>query len=45
VWINEILHLSPLVAFAGHKQSGVGMESGAEGLLEYTVPQTITVRR
>jgi acyl-CoA reductase-like NAD-dependent aldehyde dehydrogenase len=45
VWINEILHLSPLVAFAGHKQSGVGMESGAEGLLEYTVPQIITVRR
>ena len=45
VWINEILHLSPLVTFAGHKQSGVGVESGAEGLLEYTVPQTITVCR
>ena len=45
VWINEIQHLTPLVAFAGHKQSGVGTESGLEGLLEYTAPQTITVRR
>jgi aldehyde dehydrogenase (NAD+) len=45
VWINEIQHLTPLVTFAGHKQSGVGTESGIEGLLEYTTPQTITVRR
>jgi aldehyde dehydrogenase (NAD+) len=45
VWINEIQHLTPLVTFAGHKQSGVGTESGLEGLLEYTAPQTITVRR
>jgi len=45
VWINEIQHLTPLVTFAGHKQSGVGTESGMDGLLEYTVPQTITVRR
>ena len=45
VWINEIQHLTPLVTFAGHKQSGVGTESGLDGLLEFTVPQTITVRR
>jgi len=45
VWINEIQHLTPLVTFAGHKQSGFGTESGLDGLLEYTVPQTITVRR
>jgi len=45
VWINEIQHLTPLATFAGHKQSGLGTESGMEGLLEYTVPQTITVRR
>jgi aldehyde dehydrogenase (NAD+) len=44
VWINEALGLSPFVTFAGHKQSGLGAESGKEGLLEYTVPQTIAVR-
>lgn len=45
VWINEVQHLTPLVTFAGHKQSGLGSESGPEGLLEYTAPQTVTVRR
>lgn len=45
VWINEALSLSPLVTFAGHKQSGFGTESGQEGLLAYTVPQTIAVRQ
>jgi len=45
VWINEIQHLTPLVTFAGHKQSGLGTESGQDGLLEYTLPRTITVRR
>lgn len=41
VWINTWLHLSPLVPFGGHRQSGCGVESGLEGLLEYTNAQTI----
>jgi aldehyde dehydrogenase (NAD+) len=45
VWINETQYLTPLAAFAGHGQSGVGVENGLEGLLEYTVPQTIVVRK
>lgn len=45
VWVNEAQHLSPLVSFAGHKQSGVGVENGLEGLLEYTNAQTITVKK
>ncbi len=45
VWINESHHLWFDVPFAGHKQSGFGVENGVEGLLEFTVPQTITVRR
>lgn len=45
VWINETQHLSPLASFAGHKQSGVGVENGLEGLLEYTNTQTIVVRK
>ncbi|MYL99738.1 aldehyde dehydrogenase family protein [Novosphingobium sp. FGD1] len=44
VWINEVQHLSPFQAFAGHKQSGLGVENGLGGLLEYTIPQTVTVR-
>ncbi|MEO3814758.1 aldehyde dehydrogenase family protein [Sphaerisporangium sp. B11E5] len=45
VWVNEIMHLSPLVPFGGLKQSGVGVESGQAGLLEFTERQTIVVKR
>ncbi|MCF4166872.1 aldehyde dehydrogenase family protein [Zavarzinia compransoris] len=45
VWINETQHLSPLAPFAGHKQSGVGVENGVDGLLEYTNVQTVVVRK
>ena len=45
VWINETQHLTPFAAFGGMKQSGIGVEGGQEGLLEYTQPQTITRRR
>lgn len=40
VWINEALALSPFAAFAGHKQSGLGVENGIEGLMAYTEPKT-----
>ncbi len=45
VWINETQHLTPLAAFGGMKQSGLGVEGGTEGLMEYTNAQTITRRR
>jgi aldehyde dehydrogenase (NAD+) len=45
VWINETQYLTPLAAFGGHGQSGLGVEGGLEGLLEYTNPQTIVVRK
>jgi aldehyde dehydrogenase (NAD+) len=45
VWINEARSLSPKAPFAGHKQSGFGVENGLAGLLEYTVPQTIMIAR
>lgn len=45
VWINETQHISPLGAFGGHKQSGLGAEGALEGLLEYTNPQTTYVRK
>jgi aldehyde dehydrogenase (NAD+) len=45
VWVNESQHLSPLAAFGGHKQSGLGVEGGLEGLLEYTNAQTTFVKK
>jgi aldehyde dehydrogenase (NAD+) len=45
VWINDTQYLTPLASFAGHKQSGIGVENGLEGLLEYTNSQTIVVRK
>src|SRR5216683_3766165 len=41
VWVNEIHTISPHKPMAGHKQSGIGVENGLIGLLEYTVPQTL----
>ncbi len=44
VWINEMFAFSPHAPFGGHKQSGVGVEHGMAGLLEFTNIQTITSR-
>lgn len=43
VWINHIHALSPMVAFGGHKQSGLGVENSLQGLLEYTNARTISL--
>lgn len=45
VWVNQIHTLGPHKPMAGHKQSGVGIENGVEGLLEYTVPRTVSLKR
>ncbi|MEU9337081.1 aldehyde dehydrogenase family protein [Streptomyces sp. NPDC048290] len=45
VWVNEVMHLDPLVPFGGRRQSGIGVESGLAGLLEFTELQTLSVRR
>jgi acyl-CoA reductase-like NAD-dependent aldehyde dehydrogenase len=45
VWINEIQAVSPHRPFAGHKQSGFGVENGIAGILEYTAPQVVTLNR
>ncbi|MFI5938221.1 aldehyde dehydrogenase family protein [Actinoplanes sp. NPDC051494] len=44
VWVNEVMHLSPSVPFGGLKQSGIGVESGRAGLLEFTERRTVTVK-
>ncbi|MFJ9034815.1 aldehyde dehydrogenase family protein [Streptomyces sp. NPDC102274] len=45
VWVNEVMHLHPQVPFGGRKQSGIGVESGLAGLLEFTEPQTLIIKR
>ena len=42
VWINEVQQLSASVPFGGHRQSGIGVEGGQEGLLEYTNAKVVT---
>jgi acyl-CoA reductase-like NAD-dependent aldehyde dehydrogenase len=43
VWINEAQSLSAAVPFGGHKDSGIGVEGGPEGLLEYTNAKVVTL--
>lgn len=43
VWINSGSKLSPLTPLSGRKQSGLGVESGLAGLLEYTQPKVIWI--
>ena len=45
VWVNETQYLSPAAAFGGRRQSGIGVEGGREGLMEYTAAQTISVSK
>jgi len=45
VWVNEIHVVTPYTPFGGHKQSGLGVENGSDGLHEYTNAQTLSIRR
>ena len=44
VWINQHIDLAPHIPQAGAKASGVGIEIGEEGLLEFTQPQIVNRR-
>lgn len=45
VWINQIHTIGPTKPMAGHKQSGLGVENGLEGLLEYTATKTVSLKK
>jgi acyl-CoA reductase-like NAD-dependent aldehyde dehydrogenase len=45
VWINQHLNVHPNVPFSGHKNSGIGVEFGEEGLKEFCNLQVIANRR
>jgi acyl-CoA reductase-like NAD-dependent aldehyde dehydrogenase len=40
VWVNEIHTLGVDIPFGGHKQSGLGVESGRQGLADFTNSKT-----
>lgn len=42
-WVNSHGGIAPNVPFGGVKCSGIGVEFGEEGLLEYTTIQTVTI--
>jgi hypothetical protein len=45
VWINQHLNVHPNVPFSGHKNSGIGIEFGKDGLKEFCNLQVIANRR
>lgn len=45
VWVNQHCALDPAVPFPAHKQSGLGVESGREGLLAYTALQVLNISK
>ncbi|KAI0449571.1 aldehyde dehydrogenase [Xylaria acuta] len=44
VWINCHAEMQPSTPFSGHKQSGMGVEMGAEGLKSYCSVQSVYTR-
>ncbi|MGQ9425266.1 aldehyde dehydrogenase family protein [Gilvimarinus sp. F26214L] len=44
-WVNQHPALSPLVPFAGAKQSGLGVESGKAGLKEFCQVHVVNIRK
>ncbi len=44
-WVNGHAEVLPHAPFGGCKMSGFGVEFGQEGLLEYTVPQTLNINK
>ena len=45
VWVNQHCALDPAVPFPTRKQSGIGVESGRAGLLEYTALKVVSINK
>ena len=43
IWINQNRQVAPHVPFSGFKQSGIGVENGRAGLLEYTQSKALFI--
>jgi acyl-CoA reductase-like NAD-dependent aldehyde dehydrogenase len=45
VWVNQHCALDPALPFPAHKQSGLGVEGGREGLYAYTALQIVNIAK
>ncbi|KAI3390310.1 hypothetical protein diail_10306 [Diaporthe ilicicola] len=45
VWVNSHFEIGPLVSFGGHKESGIGVELGMDGLKGWCNPQTVYINK
>ena len=45
VWVNEHLDFGPHIPFGGAKQSGIGMELGTDGMLEFSQTAVINMSK
>lgn len=45
VWVNTHFEVGPQASFGGHKESGIGVESGLGGLKGWCNPQTVWVKK
>lgn len=45
VWVNTHFEVGPQASFGGHKESGIGVESGLGGLKGWCNPQTVWIRK
>ncbi|KAK4183226.1 NAD/NADP-dependent betaine aldehyde dehydrogenase [Podospora australis] len=45
VWVNTHFEVGPQAGFGGHKQSGIGVESGLDGLKGWCNAQAVWVRK
>lgn len=45
VWVNTHFEIGPQVGIGGHKNSGIGVESGVSGLKEWCNAQAVWVRK
>lgn len=45
VWVNSHFEVGPQVGFGGHKNSGIGVESGLDGLKGWCNAQAVWVRK
>ncbi|AEO64614.1 uncharacterized protein THITE_2142483 [Thermothielavioides terrestris NRRL 8126] len=45
VWVNTHLLMDPRLGFGGHKQSGIGIEAGMEGLKGWCNAQVVWVQK
>jgi len=45
VWVNHHVHFGPHIPFCGAKESGIGVEFGRDGIIEFTQHSVISISK